>query len=118
MAVAPIYLQGVATHQLRAVGLERFSIQRERVGNGWPRPSRFCARGARAPVAQLAVRIGAQMAVRPLNGQRVVSRRELDLLRDDLHRFVLSPWSLVLSPWSLVLSPLFSGRRPQLVTHL
>src|SRR2546426_448676 len=85
MTVIPVDLQSIATYQLGAFGLERPSIQLQGAGRSGLWRSRLGAGGARAPITQALVRVGAHVAVRPLNGQRVVLSCQLDFLGNDLH---------------------------------
>src|SRR2546428_164293 len=100
MIVTPVDLQSITTHQLGARGPERPSIHFQGAGSRGLWRSRLGTGGARAPIAQALVRVGAQVAVQPLNGERAVFSRQLDLLGNDLHEIVLCPWPLVLCSWS------------------
>jgi hypothetical protein len=95
VAVGPVDLHGIAAYQLGAFGPQGFrSEYRDGAArNGGPR---FQSRAActRAFVAQVAVGIGAQVTVGPLDQKRIVSGGELDFRWRDLQGGLHSPLSV------------------------
>lgn len=98
VAVSPIDLEGVAPHQFGTFRFQGFRAEHgEGVVSGRGPNSQFWTVGARAFFAQVTVGVNAQVAIRPLDGKRIISARESDLGRIGLQgRFAIPcPLSVV-----------------------